>query len=144
MPYDLNRFIAAQERDYETALKEIKEGFKRSHWMWYIFPQISGLGHSPMAKKYEIVDLGEAKAYMENPYLRDNLIRICRALLECGKDDIEDIMGYPDNLKLCSCMTLFEMAAPEVEVFNKVLDVYFEGQRDKSTLDLVHHGPRCL
>lgn len=144
MPYDLNRFIAAQERDYETALKEIKEGFKRSHWMWYIFPQISGLGHSPMAKKYEIVDLGEAKAYMENPYLRDNLIRICRALLECGKDDIEDIMGYPDNLKLCSCMTLFEMAAPEVEVFKKVLDVYFEGQRDKSTLDLVHHGPRCL
>lgn len=144
MPYDLNRFIAAQERDYETALKEIKEGFKRSHWMWYIFPQISGLGHSPMAKKYEIVDLGEAKAYMENPYLRDNLIRICRALIECGKDDIEDIMGYPDNLKLCSCMTLFEMAAPEVEVFKKVLDVYFEGQRDKSTLDLVHHGPRCL
>ena len=136
MPYDLNRFIAAQERDYETALKEIKEGFKRSHWMWYIFPQISGLGHSPMAKKYEIVDLGEAKAYMENPYLRDNLIRICRALIECGKDDIEDIMGFPDNLKLCSCMTLFEMAAPEVEEFKKVLYVYFEGNRDKKTMEL--------
>lgn len=135
MPYDLNRFIAAQERDYETALKEIKEGFKRSHWMWYIFPQISGLGHSPMAKKYEIVDLGEAKAYMENPYLRDNLIRICRALLECGKDDIEDIMGFPDHLKLCSCMTLFEMVTPEEEVFKKVLDVYFKGQRDKRTLE---------
>ena len=135
MPYDLNRFIAAQERDYETALKEIKEGFKRSHWMWYIFPQISGLGHSSMAKKYEIVDLGEAKAYMENPYLRDNLIRICRALLECGKDDIEDIMGFPDHLKLCSCMTLFEMVTPEEEVFKKVLDVYFKGQRDKRTLE---------
>lgn len=135
MPYDLNRFIAAQERDYETALKEIKEGFKRSHWMWYIFPQISGLGHSPMAKKYEIVDLGEAKAYMENPYLRDNLIRICRALLECGKNDIEDIMGFPDHLKLCSCMTLFEMVTPEEEVFKKVLDVYFKGQRDKRTLE---------
>ena len=135
MPYDLNRFIAAQERDYETALKEIKEGFKRSHWMWYIFPQISGLGHSPMAKKYEIVDLGEAKAYMENPYLRDNLIRICRALLECGKDDIEDIMGFPDHLKLCSCMTLFEMVTPEEEVFKKVLDVYFKGQRYKRTLE---------
>lgn len=135
MPYDLNRFIAAQERDYETALKEIKEGFKRSHWMWYIFPQISGLGHSPMAKKYEIVDLGEAKAYMENPYLRDNLIEICKALLECGNDDIEDIMGFPDHLKLCSCMTLFEMVTPEEEVFKKVLDVYFKGQRDKRTLE---------
>ena len=135
MPYDLNRFIAAQERDYETALKEIKEGFKRSHWMWYIFPQISGLGHSSMAKKYEIVDLGEAKAYMGNPYLRDNLIRICRALIECGKDDIEDIMGFPDHLKLCSCMTLFEMVTPEEEVFKKVLDVYFKGQRDKRTLE---------
>ena len=137
MPYDLNRFIVAQERDYETALKEITEGFKRSHWMWYIFPQIAGLGYSPMAKKYEIVDLGEAKAYMENPYLRDNLIRVCRALLECGNDNIKDIMGYPDNLKLCSCMTLFEMTAPEVEVFKKVLDVYFEGQRDKKTLEML-------
>lgn len=137
MQYDLNRFIAAQERDYETALKEITEGFKRSHWMWYVFPQIAGLGYSPMAKKYEIVDLGEAKAYMENPYLRDNLIRICRALLECGKDDVEDIMGYPDNLKLCSCMTLFEMTAPEVEEFKQVLDVYFKGKRDKRTLKIV-------
>jgi len=137
MPYDLNRFIAAQERDYETALKEITEGFKRSHWMWYVFPQIAGLGNSPMAKKYEIVDLGEAKAYMENPYLRENLIRICRALLECGNDDIEDIMGFPDHLKLCSCMTLFEMAAPEVEEFIKVLDVYFEGNRDKKTMELL-------
>lgn len=87
-----------------------------------------------MAKKYEIVDLGEAKAYMGNPYLRDNLIRICRALIECGKDDIEDIMGFPDHLKLCSCMTLFEMVTPEEEVFKKVLDVYFKGQRDKRTL----------
>lgn len=137
MQYDLNRFVVAQERDYETALKEIKEGFKQSHWMWYIFPQISGLGHSPMAKKYEIVDLGEAKAYMENPYLRDNLIEICKALLECGNDDIEDIMGFPDNLKLCSCMTLFEMAAPEVEEFKKVLYVYFGGRRDYKTIEKV-------
>lgn len=109
MPYDLNRFIAAQERDYETALKEITEGFKRSHWMRYIFPQISGLGHSPMAKKYEIVDLGEAKAYMENPYLRD-------------------------NLKLCSCMTLFELAAPEVDEFKEVLERFFGGKRDDRTI----------
>ena len=137
MTYDLNRFIVAQERDYATALKEIQEGFKRTHWMWYIFPQIAGLGHSPMAKKYEIVDLGEAKAYMENPYLRDNLIGICKALLACGNDDIEDIMGFPDNLKLCSSMTLFEVVAPEVEEFKKVLEVFFGGQRDWKTMEQV-------
>lgn len=79
MAYELERFIVAQERDYATALKEIKSGCKRSHWMWYIFPQISGLGHSPIAKKYEIVDLGEAKAYMENAYLRNNLVEISKA-----------------------------------------------------------------
>ncbi len=122
MAYELERFIVAQERDYATALKEIKSGCKRSHWMWYIFPQISGLGHSPIAKKYEIVDLGEAKAYMENAYLRNNLVEISKALLECGNDDIEDIMGFPDNLKLCSSMTLFELVAPEVKVFGEVLD----------------------
>jgi len=137
MNYDLNRFIIAQERDYATALKEIEAVFKSSHWMWYIFPQISGLGHSMMAKKYEIINLGEAKAYMENSYLRNNLIDISRALLECGNDDVEDIMGFPDYLKLCSSMTLFEIVAPEVEVFRMVLDKFFGGNRDKRTIDLV-------
>ena len=101
MSYDLDRFIVVQEKYYSTALAEIKEGCKRSHWMWYIFPQISGLGHSPIAKKYEIVDIEEAKAYIETPYLQDNLVGISKALLECGNDDVEDIMGFPDNLKLC-------------------------------------------
>lgn len=137
MSYELERFIVAQERDYATALKEIKSGCKHSHWMWYIFPQISGLGHSPIAKKYEIVDLGEAKAYMENAYLRNNLVEISKALLECGNDDIEDIMGFPDNLKLCSSMTLFELVAPEVEEFGMVLDTFFDGNRDKRTIELV-------
>ena len=105
--------------------------------MWYIFPQISGLGHSPMAKKYEIVDLGEAKAYIENAHLRNNVVEISRALIECGNDDIEDIMGFPDNFKLCSSMTLFEMVAPEIEEFKMVLDKFFEGKRDKRTMELV-------
>ena len=105
--------------------------------MWYIFPQISGLGHSPIAKKYEIVDLGEAKAYMENAYLRNNLVEISKALLECGNDDIEDIMGFPDNLKLCSSMTLFELVAPEVKVFGEVLDKFFDGNRDGRTIEIV-------
>lgn len=134
MNYNLDRFISAQEMDYATALQEIKLGYKRSHWMWYIFPQIAGLGYSPMAKKYEIVDMGEAKAYMSNEYLKNNLIEITRALLECGNDDIEEIMGFPDNLKLCSCMTLFELAAPEVKEFGMVLDKFFGGERDKKTL----------
>lgn len=135
MNYNLDRFISAQEMDYATALQEIKAGYKRSHWMWYIFPQIAGLGYSLMAKKYEIVDMGEAKAYMSNEYLKNNLIEITRALLECGNDDIEEIMGFPDNLKLCSCMTLFELAAPEVKEFGMVLDKFFGGERDKKTLE---------
>lgn len=137
MNYDLNRFISAQKDSYATALSEIKAGYKRSHWMWYIFPQIAGLGHSWMAKQYEIVNLDEAKAYMENDYLRTNLMEISQALLDCGNDDIEDIMGFPDNLKLCSCMTLFELASPEEKVFGEVLDKFFDGQRDQRTLELV-------
>ena len=135
--YDLDRFIVAQKRDYEIALKEIRAGYKRTHWMWYIFPQISGLGFSPMAMKYEIVNLQEAKAYIENDYLKNNLVEITRALLVCENDDIEEIMGFPDNLKLCSCMTLFEIAAPEIVEFGKVIDRFYEGKRDKRTLDLL-------
>ena len=137
MNFDLNRYITAQKESYIVALKEIKAGYKRSHWMWYIFPQIAGLGHSWMAKQYEIVNLDEAKAYMENEYLRNNLIEISQALLDCGNDDIADIMGFPDNLKLCSCMTLFELVAPEEKVFGEVLDKFFDSQRDKRTLELV-------
>ena len=135
--YDLDRFIVAQKRDYETALKEIRAGYKRTHWMWYIFPQISGLGFSPMAMKYEIVNLQEAKAYIENDYLKNNLVEITRALLACKNDDIEEIMGFPDNLKLFSCMTLFEIVAPEIVEFGKVIDRFYEGKRDKRTLDLL-------
>lgn len=138
--YDLNRFIVAQKRDYETALKEIRAGYKCSHWMWYIFPQISGLGFSSMAIRYEIVDLQEAKAYMENEYLRNNLVQITEALLKCENDDIEEIMGFPDNLKLCSCMTLFEIAAPEIKEFGKVIDRFYEGKRDQRTIDLLKNG----
>ena len=137
MNYDLNRFITAQQNNYSIALEEIKAGYKRSHWMWYIFPQIAGLGHSSMAKRYEIVSLKEAKAYIENDYLRNNLVEISQALLDCGNDDIEDIMGFPDNFKLCSCMTLFELVAPKEKVFGEVLDKFFDGHRDKITLKLV-------
>lgn len=137
MNYNLDRFISAQENDYAIALKEIRTGFKRSHWMWYIFPQIAGLGQSWMAKQYEIVNLDEAKTYIENDYLRNNLIEISQALLDCGNDNISEIMGFPDDLKLCSCMTLFELVAPGIEIFGKVLEKFFAGRRDGRTLEIV-------
>ena len=136
MNYDLDRFITAQKNNYKIALDEIKAGYKRSHWMWYIFPQIAGLGHSSMAKRYEIVNLDEAKAYIENDYLRNNLVEISQAQLDCGNDHIEDIMGFPDNFKQCSCMTLFELVAPEIDIFSKVLEKFYNGERDKRTLEL--------
>lgn len=136
MKYDLTRFIEAQERDYATALAEIKSGQKKTHWMWYIFPQIVGLGGlSEMSRLYEIKDIGEAKAYMANEYLRNNLIEISGALLECESDNSVEILGFPDNLKLLSSMTLFDLVAPEVREFGKVLDKYFDGYRDDRTID---------
>lgn len=116
---------------------ECNKGCNRFHWMWYIFPQIAGLGYSAMAKRYEITGLDEAKAYIENEYLRNNLIEITRALLNCGKNDIDKITGFPDNLKLHSCMTLFEFATPEVEEFGLVLDKFFDSDWDNKTIALI-------
>lgn len=138
MKYDLKRFIEAQERDYATALAEIKSGQKKTHWMWYIFPQIAGLGGlSEMSRFYEIMDLDEAKAYMANEYLRSNLIEISRALLECDNNNPVEVLGFPDNLKLLSSMTLFDLVAPEVREFGMVLEKFFDGYRDDRTLDFV-------
>ena len=136
MDYNLERFIVAQQKDYKTALKEIKSGKKQSHWMWYIFPQIAGLGGlSAMSRQYEIKELGEAKAYMANDYLRNNLIEISRALLECDSNNPVEVLGFPDNLKLLSSMTLFELVAPEVKEFKLVLDKFFDGYRDERTIE---------
>lgn len=132
--YDLSRFILAQQRDFETAYSEIKSGRKRSHWMWYIFPQIDGLGHSPIAKQYAIKSLEEAQAYLENQYLGDNMQKICQALLECDNSDPNALMGYPDDLKLRSSMTLFAQAAPDNPIFKQVLDKFYEGNMDPQTL----------
>ena len=117
----MKKFLDAQEDDYEIALNEIKNGYKRSHWIWYIFPQIDGLGHSSTAKYYSIKDLEEAKEYLNNEILRSRLIEISNELLKLN-DSIDNIMGYPDNLKLCSCMTLFYEADPSIDVFKKVIE----------------------
>ena len=133
----LERFVEAQARDYDTALREIRGGRKRSHWMWYIFPQLRGLGFSSTAQFYGLRDLREARDYMAHPLLGPRLIEISEALLGLETDNPSAFMGYPDDLKLCSCMTLFELAAPEQPVFAKVLEKYYGGRRDQRTLALL-------
>ena len=112
MSYDLSRFHRAQPRDYDQALSEIRAGRKRSHWIWYIFPQIQGLGYSSTAQFYAIQDLSEAKAYLADPVLRERLLEISGALLGLESSDPSAVMGYPDDLKLRSSMTLFALAEP--------------------------------
>lgn len=133
----LDKFVSAQARDYETALREIRGGRKRSHWMWYIFPQLQGLGFSPTAQYYGIRDLEQAMDYMEHPVLGPRLLEISGALLGLESSDPGAVMGWPDELKLCSCMTLFELAAPGEPVFGKVLDKFYGGRRDSRTLELL-------
>ena len=131
---NIQRFLKAQEYDYETALAEIRSGHKRSHWIWYIFPQISGLGHSGMAQYYEIKDLAETEEYMADPVLSARLIEISEALLGLESNDPEDIMGYPDNLKLKSSMTLFSMVSDN-PVFQKVMDKFYGGEKCQFTVN---------
>ena len=134
---ELDKFVSAQARDYETALAEILSGRKRSHWMWYIFPQLQGLGFSPTAQYYGIRDLEQAMDYMAHPVLGPRLVEISTALLGLESSNPSAVMGYPDDLKLCSCMTLFELAAPEEPVFGRVLEKYYGGRRDRMTLNLL-------
>ena len=134
---ELDKFVSAQARDYDTALAEIRSGYKRSHWMWYIFPQLQGLGFSPTAQYYGIRDLEQAKDYMAHPVLGPRLVEISDALLSLPGSNPSAVMGYPDDLKLCSCMTLFELAAPDEPVFGRVLEKYYGGRRDRMTLNLL-------
>ena len=133
----LKRFLDAQERDYEQALKEIRSGRKQSHWIWYIFPQLKALGYSSTATYYGIRDLDEAKAYLAEPTLRSRLIEISEALLTLPENDPSIVMGYPDDLKLRSSMTLFLAADPDCPVFQLVLDKYYGGKPDPRTLELL-------
>ena len=135
--HDLERFYKAQEYDYETALSEIRNGRKESHWMWYIFPQITGLGRSTTAEYYAIKSKEEAKGSIEDPVLGKRLIEISQALFQIESDDAEMVMGWPDNLKLRSCMTLFAEVAPEQPVFRNVLEKFYDGEMDGKTLDIL-------
>ncbi len=136
MAADLSRFLKAQEQDYEQALREIRSGRKRSHWMWYIFPQIQGLGFSPTAQYYAIRDLQEARDYLAHPVLGARLKEISSALLDLNGLSVSEIFGYPDDLKLRSSMTLFRMADLNEPVFLEVLEKYYDGKPDARTVEL--------
>ncbi|MBP3957541.1 DUF1810 domain-containing protein [Gemmata sp. G18] len=136
-PYNLSRFVEAQEDDYEQALAEIKSGRKRSHWMWYIFPQFDGLGFSSISKQYAIKSRAEAEAYLTHPVLGPRLVECVEAALRVDGRSALEIFGSPDDLKLRSCATLFARVSPTGSVFDQLLDKYYSGERDAKTLQLL-------
>ena len=135
----LERFVEAQEGDYEDALAEIRAGEKQSHWIWYVFPQMKGLGMSWTSEFYGIADLDEAKAYLAHPVLGARLREITAALLQHRRKSARKILGHPDDLKVCSCMTLFDAIEPN-GIFAEVLDVFYGGKRDDLTIGLLRKG----
>ena len=161
MKYNLQRYIDGYELDYEIALLDAqrlcaiaeeagkkynvtylpsdfkkKEGYKRSHWMWYLFPQLKGLGESSISNYYGLENIEEAKEFLNNDYLKERLLKLCRQLLYLD-DDIENIFGYPDNLKLKSSMTIFSLADPNEKIFKDVLNKFYYGELDDLTLNLL-------
>jgi len=142
-PHDLNRFVEAQEGDYENALAEIRSGRKRSHWMWYVFPQFQGLGFSSTSRRYAIKSLAEARAYLNHPVLGPRLLECVEAALSIEGRSAHDIFGSPDDMKLRSCATLFAHVSPAGSVFHRLLDKYFMGQQDDKTLQLLGIEPKA-
>jgi uncharacterized protein (DUF1810 family) len=132
-PFDLRRFVDAQAHTYDQALAELRAGEKRTHWMWFVFPQIAGLGHSGMAQRFAISGLEEARAYVAHPTLGRRLVESARALTDLDTADANRVLGPVDAQKLRSSMTLFAHAAPDEPVFREVLDHYFDGTEDDAT-----------
>lgn len=140
--YDLGRFLQAQESVFETALAELRAGHKRSHWMWFVFPQLAGLGHSPTAQFYALHDSTEARDYLAHPVLGPRLVQCCAAMLANTGHTAHEILGSPDDLKLRSCATLFAAVAPAGSVFERVLQAYYDGEPDPRTLALLETDGR--
>jgi uncharacterized protein (DUF1810 family) len=134
-PYDLSRFVEAQAPVYERALAELRGGRKRSHWMWYVFPQLEGLGSSPTSKRFAIRSLGEARAYLEHPVLGPRVRECAEAVLAVQGRSAREILGSPDDLKLRSCATLFASVTSAGSVFHRLLDQYYGGVRDPRTIE---------
>jgi len=140
-PFDLSRFLAAQDPVYPGALSEIRAGRKRSHWMWFVFPQAIGLGTSHTAQHYAIRSMDEARAYLAHPTLGHRLRECAESLLRVRGKSASEIFGYPDDVKLRSSMTLFASVAEEDSVFEEVLERYFGGKPDPLTLRLLERDP---
>ncbi len=136
-PYNLHRFLNAQERVYDSVLAELRAGRKSSHWIWFIFPQIAGLGHSAMAQQFAITSLDEAKSYLQHPSLGQRLQECTHLVLKVEGRSADEIFPYPDYLKFQSCMTLFLATAPDNTLFKAALLKYFDGQPDQLTLDIL-------
>ncbi len=137
MPYDLNRFLVEQQHSYGGVLEELRRGRKTGHWIWYIFPQIAGLGRSQMSRDFAIGSLDEARAYLAHPLLGSRLRECAGALLSIEGRSAEEILGQIDAMKVRSCMTLFHRAAPDEPVFRQVLDRFYGGVADAATDDLL-------
>ena len=140
-PVDLNRFVQAQAEDYDQALSEIRAGRKRSHWMWYIFPQFDGLGLSSTSRRYAIRSVAEAEAYLRHPVLGPRLEECCEAVIGVNGRSAYDIFGSPDDVKLRSCATLFARVSVPGSVFERLLGKYFGGVPDPRTLQLIGAAP---
>lgn len=135
--WDLERFVLAQQVNCEDALREMRCGRKQTHWMWYIFPQLRGLGRSAMSMRYGLDGLEEARAYLAHPVLGPRLLECCEAVLKADSNDPWEVFGSPDNLKFCSCLTLFALAAPSVPIFKQLLDKFYGGQKDLRTIQIL-------
>ena len=140
-PHDLQRFVDAQASQYGAALAELRTGEKRSHWMWFIFPQLRGLGSSRNAGFYGITSLAEARAYLAHPVLGERLRECVRAMLQVRGASAEEILGFTDAMKFRSCLTLFQIADPAEPLFSKALDRYFGATGDPRTLELLGQSP---
>ncbi|MRR58120.1 MAG: DUF1810 domain-containing protein [Deltaproteobacteria bacterium] len=137
-PFDLSRFTRAQQGIYDSVLAELRSGRKRTHWMWFIFPQIAGLGHSPMSQHYAIKSSKEARQYLKHPVLGARLLECAEAVLAVEGRSVSDIFGYPDDMKLMSSMTLFAAVEDNPNsVFVQVVEKYFQGKQDHRTLQLL-------
>jgi uncharacterized protein (DUF1810 family) len=134
--FDLERFVSAQAPVIGQVRQELRQGRKTSHWMWFVFPQLAQLGSSAMARRYGIESVAEARAYMDHPVLGPRLLECCELLLQLPNDDIEDILGHPDDLKFRSCLTLFTAAAPQHDVFRQCLEKFYGGAPDQRTVVL--------
>ncbi len=139
-PFNLKRFLDAQRDDYATALAELTAGKKTSHWMWYIFPQIEGLGFSSMSRRYAIRSIEEARAYLAHPVLGTRLLECARAVLGVEGRTALEVLGSPDDAKLRSCATLFAYVSPPGNVFQQILDRYYQGKSDDQTLRLLNES----